>query len=134
MGSNFQKLDGAGHVSSSRASSGFLGIPLFTRRLNVWGSIMVLIWLLNFLAADLSRTFLDQAVSMIGLFLIETGFSIACGIKANAMVGKNYLEHGWEFAEPSSEATLMARRKWGLMPVEPAAPERDAPRYPWLRE
>jgi hypothetical protein len=32
------------------------------------------------------------------------------------MAGKNYLEQGWEFAEPNSVTTAAARQAWGLPP------------------
>jgi hypothetical protein len=94
--------------------AGLLGIPLFVRRLNVWGGIMLLLWFLNFYVGNFSQTLSDQMISWAGLFIIEMGLSIFFALKANGMAGKAYLEHGWEFAEPDAEATAIARRKWGL--------------------
>jgi hypothetical protein len=45
---------------------------------------------------------------------MQVGLNIFFGIKAKSMAGRNYLEHGWEFAEPSSSSAAAARAAWGL--------------------
>jgi hypothetical protein len=89
-----------------------LGIPLFIRRLNVWGAIMVVIWIVNFFV---------PAYPKIGIPILQIGFMIYFGIAANRMAGKNYLESGWEFAEPDSPTTATARESWGLPQLRTAA-------------
>jgi hypothetical protein len=94
--------------------SPILGIPLFIRKLNVWGTIMLVIWAINFISPSLSGMAIYSFFVMVVIFLIQIGFMIFFGIIANRMAGKNYLEHGWEFAEPTSNSTNMARHAWGL--------------------
>jgi hypothetical protein len=87
--------------------SGFLGIPLFLRGLNVWGAVMLALWGIGlFLPGQISLTLV---LAMIGI-----GFAIFFGGKANAMAGKQYLERGWEFTSPVALSTEKARRAWGL--------------------
>lgn len=83
-----------------------LGIPLFIRKLHVWGGIMVALWIVNLLASSIY-------VSIV-ILIVQLAFSIAFGISGNSMAGKNYLEHGWEFAEPDSEGVARARTRWKL--------------------
>jgi hypothetical protein len=42
--------------------------------------------------------------------------SIFLAARANRMAWRKYLSHGWEFAEPDSEAAHTARAKWGIVP------------------
>jgi hypothetical protein len=92
--------------------SGLLGIPLFVRGLNVWGTIMILLWTADLLVPlfMISFAFLLSIV----VTCIEFGLSIFLGLKANSMAGKRYLETGWEFAEPNSMTTRLARSSWSL--------------------
>jgi hypothetical protein len=87
--------------------SGVFGIPLFLRRLNVWGSVFLVLWVVNLLAGGSP----DIAVILFAIFLI---LQIWLGIKGNEMTAKNYLEHDWIIAEPDSEFTKMAKKKWGI--------------------
>ena len=96
--------------------SPILGIPLFTRKLNTWGAIMLVIWAINFVVPAMSRTELHYLFIAIIIFLIQIGIMIFFGIAANRMAGKSYLENGWEFADPISTTTAVARQAWGLPP------------------
>ena len=88
--------------------SGFLGIPLFMRKLNMWGGVFLILWAVNFLVAmvDVTATILIQ--------LVILGLLVFLGIKGNEMTAKNYLENGWVFSEPDSSATKFGKGKWGL--------------------
>jgi hypothetical protein len=100
--------------------SEMLGIPLFLRGLNVWGAVMVLLWIVS-----LPLPLLDvplAVASMIAVSLIQLGLAIFFGLKANRMAGKRYLENGWEFAEPNSIAARVARSAWGLPVPSAVAP------------
>jgi len=91
--------------------SGVLGIPLFLRRLNVWGFVFLALWIVNILASVISY----QAEGVSGVtFLVALALQIWLGIKGNEMTAKNYLEQGWEFAEPTAEATRIGRAAWGI--------------------
>lgn len=91
--------------------SGFLGIPLFLRRLNVWGFVFLALWVVNLLASAVSED--NGGISLV-IFLIAVALQIWLGIKGNEMTAKNYLEQGWEFAEPDAEATRIGRERWGI--------------------
>lgn len=95
--------------------SGFLGIPLFLRKLHIWGAVMFGIWVVQVIAPSATSSDPNE---QFGLFLILSlmyiGFSIFFGIKGNEMTAKNYLENGWVFVEPEAEATKIAKLKWGI--------------------
>ncbi|HEX7926291.1 MAG TPA: hypothetical protein VF678_01795 [bacterium] len=92
--------------------AGFLGIPLFLRRLNIWGFVFLALWLVNILAPIIAST---ESVGVGGVTtLVAIGLQIWLGIRGNEMTAKNYLEQGWEFAEPAAEATRIGRETWGI--------------------
>lgn len=94
--------------------SAWLGVPLFMRKLNFWGGIFLALWLVNsFLQISMRRTN-DADVIAFFLFLVILGLIIWISIKGNEMTAKKYLELGWKFAEPNSEATRFGKLKWGL--------------------
>lgn len=93
--------------------SGFFGLPLFLRKLNVWGGIFFALWI----GYIIIPMFLPPGAALsISLFigLIMTGLSIYMGLKGNEITVKNYLENGWEFIDPESDITKMAKMKWKL--------------------
>lgn len=89
--------------------SSFFGLPLFLRRLHVWGAIELALWIVYVIGLALPN---DVLVS--GIFLIQLGLSIWLAIKGNEMTAKNYLENGWVFADADNDATKVARLNWGL--------------------
>ena len=91
--------------------SGFLGIPLFMRRLHLLGGIFLGLWALNFV---IGLTILDPTAP-IALFIIFLILQVWLGIKGNEITGKNYLEHGWSFVDSDGLEAKYARSKWGLM-------------------
>lgn len=92
--------------------SSFLGLPLFLRRLYVWGAVFLCLWVINFAAGmlDAATAIAAQAV----LFFIFAGLQIWLGVKGNEMTAKAHLENGWTFADPDSEFTKLAKMRWGL--------------------
>ena len=94
--------------------SSWLGVPLFMRKLNRWGLIFLGLWVLStFLQFSMGRGSGLEGLAAI-VFLIAIGLSIWIAIKGNEMTAKNYLQTGWKFAEPDSEATRFGKLKWGL--------------------
>lgn len=88
------------------------GIPLFLRRLYVWGAIFFVLEALLLILPfhEVEFTPLDFVwIAMLGL-------SIYMGVKGNEITAKNYLENGWEFSdELNDEATLkFAKTQWRL--------------------
>ena len=93
--------------------SGFLGVPLFLRRLYVWGGVMLALWVVNIIAPTLMAE--DEAtVFNLLLMMIFLGLSIFFGLKGNELTAKNLLEQGWEWVEPDAEITAFAKAKWQL--------------------
>lgn len=94
--------------------AGILGIPLFLRKLNAWGGIFLALWAINFLLPNIVRG-PDGLVVYTALFLAFFGLTIWVSIKGNELTAKNYLDIGWVFAEPDSEATRFGKMNWGIM-------------------
>ncbi|MDR2056010.1 MAG: hypothetical protein LBQ10_09125 [Desulfovibrio sp.] len=95
--------------------SGFFGLPLFLRKLNVWGAIFLVLCIVFLVAPNVIPNDDDSFALSLVLQLSSCGLSIFLGIKGNEMTAKNYLESGWMFAEPDSQQTKMAKSRWGIM-------------------
>lgn len=90
------------------------GLPLFLRKLNIWGSIYLALYAVMMLITYLG----DPDTAILGSVIFNVLFlclNIFLAIKGNEMTAKNYLEHGWVFTEPDSDVTKMAKGKWGLL-------------------
>jgi hypothetical protein len=93
--------------------SGVFGLPLFLRRLYVWGGIFLVLWLVNLIAPSLMYE--EDANVTIAIFgVVFLSLQIWLGIKGNEMTAKNYLDNGWVFAEPDSDITRNAKLRWGV--------------------
>ena len=76
----------------------FLGIPLYRRGLQVWGSVMVAFDILAVIPEFLP---LERAVTFdLWITIASLGLSVFFGIKANRMAIDRYRDLGWEFADP----------------------------------
>jgi len=95
----------------------FFGIPLFIKKLYGWGAVMLLLALLQQQEArqEVHQYSASGAYVFIILNLLPTVLAIIFAATANRMAGRKYLRHGWEFAEPNSEAARIAQQKWGLV-------------------
>jgi hypothetical protein len=92
--------------------AGCLGIPLFLRRLHVWGAVFLALWILDVLVVMASP---EQGSAIVfSINLIFFGLQIWLGIKGNEMTAMNLLENGWEFTDSGSDAVRFARLKWGI--------------------
>lgn len=94
--------------------SGFFGLPLFLRKLYIWGAVFLVLWVVNFIAPYLAPTPEEAAIVTFFMFAIFLGLQIWLGIKGNEMTAKNYLESGYVWRNPESDATKFAKGKWGL--------------------
>jgi Bacterial PH domain len=92
--------------------SSFFGLPLFLRRLYIWGGVFLVLFVVYFVASEADSG--AAAGICDGVGLINLGLSIWMAIKGNEMTGKNLLANGWDFAEPNSPETQYARLKWRL--------------------
>ena len=96
--------------------SPLFGLPLFLRKLNVWGAIFLALWIAHFIVNAMVAKDSDTATAMlVFLSLAVLGLEIFVGVKGNEMTAKNYLENGWVFVEPESDLTKMAKMKWGIV-------------------
>lgn len=93
--------------------SSIFGLPLFLRKLYVWGGLFLVFWVVNLLGSlGLPE---EQGLGLnIIMSLISLCLSIFLGVKGNEMTAKNYLETGWEIAEPDSANVRIAKAKWGI--------------------
>jgi hypothetical protein len=98
------------------------GIPLFLRRLHVWGAVFLALWIVDVLVTVSASPEQGSAI-VLTINLIFCGLQIWLGIKGNEMTAKNLLENGWEFADSGSDPVRFARLKWGL-----AIPQEDLDR------
>lgn len=94
--------------------SAFLGLPLFLRRLYVWGAVFLVLWAINLLGPAIASSPQGGAAIQLVMFLILLGLSIWTGTKGNEMTAKNLLEQGWQFAEPESDSVKFAKMRWRL--------------------
>lgn len=106
--------------------SGFFGLPLFLRKLYVWGFFFfALLFYELFSGINLSLIFISQiqnleyfetlsTIANISSFATWLGLLIWFGIKGNEMTAKNYLELGWHFTNPESDEVKIAKAKWGI--------------------
>jgi len=77
---------------------GILGLPLYRRGLQVWGSAMVVF---NIVALLVGFVPTDRADTLGGwLTVIWIGSCVFFGMRANQMAIDRYLSLGWEFADP----------------------------------
>lgn len=94
--------------------SGFFGLPLFLRKLHVWGGIFLILWIVYIIAPSIMQNEEEALGLMILLNLVFLGLQIWLGIKGNEMTAKNYLELGWNFINPDSDEVKFAKGKWGI--------------------
>lgn len=97
--------------------SGFWGIPLFLRKLNELGLVMLVISLVYTgmnLVSEINPSIPYINFSLFAFFLLCLGLGIWLGIKGNELTAKNYLDKGWEFVDPESDFVKLAKSKWGL--------------------
>jgi hypothetical protein len=80
---------------------GFLGLPLFSRGLYVWGAVMVVfditVFILDFVPTERAANLASWAT--IAAFAAAVFF----GLKANRMAIDRALAQGWEFADRRAE-------------------------------
>lgn len=97
--------------------SWFLGLPLFLRKLPMWGATMLVLcifyWVLDAFRLDGDQiTQIDILYFFVSFVIL--GLSIFFGIKGNELTAKNLLENGWKFAAEEDQTTHFARTKWSL--------------------
>jgi hypothetical protein len=77
--------------------AGFLGLPLFRRRLTVWGSAMLVFDVAAFVVGWVPT---DRAATLYAwMSAIGIGASLFFGWRANAMAAEHARANGWVFAD-----------------------------------
>lgn len=94
--------------------SSFFGLPLFLRRLYIWGGILLALGIVYIIAPSMMYDEEESLGLLIVLNLVFLGLQIWLGIKGNEMTAKNYLELGWNFTNPNSDEVKFAKGKWGI--------------------
>lgn len=92
--------------------SHFFGIPLFRRKLMSW-AYLFLGFDVVFLLAALSHGPISSFVSFVSL-VAEWALLFLLGFKGNEITAKTWLSQGWQFTEPSADATKFAKLQWGI--------------------
>ena len=101
--------------------SGFLGLPLFMRRLYGLAAVFLVLWAANLALPRIATSREDQAIMSWTMLLIIIGLSVWMGRKGNEYTAKQYLDSGWTFAEPNSDLTRLAAQAWGVAAPPEAA-------------
>ena len=91
--------------------AGFFGVPLFLRRMNNWGQLMLAFSLIQitmlFVENDRAQSVSDAAA------LLMLAFSVFLAIRGNEFTAKALLRKGWEFSD-DDDVTRYAKSKWSL--------------------
>ncbi|MEP9380571.1 hypothetical protein ABLE91_28025 [Aquabacter sp. CN5-332] len=86
----------------------FLGLPLFLRRLYMWGAVFVV---LNIILLIVQQDVRFMPIALM-CWLAQFGFTIFISIKGNALTARNLLQKGWRFANPDAVETKYAKNRW----------------------
>jgi len=95
--------------------SGLFGLPLFLRRFPTCGFVFLALWAVGLLGPLAGGNVSAIVVLLLSLFVL---LHVFLGIKGNEMILRNYLEQGWRFAEPDSDAAQLACRTLRFLPAE----------------
>ena len=93
--------------------SGFFGLPLFLRKLHVWGAIYIALWVVFLVTLSIVPGE-ARVIIVLPLYIVMFGLQSFVAIKGNEMTAKNYLKNGWTLVEPDSKLTKMAKMRWGV--------------------
>jgi hypothetical protein len=108
--------------------SGFFGIPLFRRNLTTWGRLFLSFNVTYFLTVW-SHGALANFIFFV-VFAAQSALLFLLGAKGNEITAKTWLSEGWQFADPSADATKLAKLQWGISdrpPNLPSSAEQVAP-------
>lgn len=108
--------------------SGVLGIPLFLRRLYVWGAVFLSLWVLYVFSPQILPDTAHSAGTYLSLCLVFLALQIWIAVKGNEMTAKNLLENGWSFSSPNAQESHYAMMKWDLSNIY--APEHSQIQVP----
>jgi hypothetical protein len=93
--------------------SSFFGFPLFIRKLDSFGFVMISTWLLTLQTCSIPDQAMQLAFNML-IFLGSGGLSIWLACHGNRMTALALIDRGWKFSDPDSPLAKLARRRWSL--------------------
>lgn len=82
-----------------------VGVPLFLRRMYVWGAGMILLSLAGLVFSIATEKPAGALTLLPSIYLAAV---------ANRRHAKKLIADGWQVAEPTSEGAMHAKAKWGL--------------------
>jgi hypothetical protein len=85
------------------------GIPLFLKKLNLYGIIAILFNII--LISSIAREFVSDIFISAILYAV---YSIFLGIKGNKISAKNYLKKDYTFHFPDSAKAKIAKLRWNI--------------------
>jgi hypothetical protein len=106
------KLVGTGWSWSLFLGAGFLGLPLFFRGLARWGTLMLVLWLVQLALPIAATGNADTAESLLNLAAI--GLCVYLGLRGNALSARHFVAYGYELANPDSPEARRAAQSWGI--------------------
>ena len=92
--------------------AGFLGLPLFFRGLATWGTLMLVICILQLALPFADIVSADGLESLLNL--LTMGLCVYLGFHGNALSARHLMACGYEFAEPTSRQARFAAERWGI--------------------
>jgi hypothetical protein len=95
--------------------SGFFGVPLFMRKLNVLGIIFCSLLVIRILLGIGDWKAIPGLV-VLAVIILPTIFCLQLwvGAKGNEMTAKNYLRNGLIFVDPESDIVRLAKIEWNI--------------------
>ena len=90
----------------------FLGLPLFFRGLPLWGTLMLVLWVLQIFIPIAGVGGADDIEPLLNLAVF--GLCLYLGFKGNAETAKHFVSCGYELAKPDSIEARVARERLGI--------------------
>jgi hypothetical protein len=103
----------AGFAWSLFLFSGLLGVPLFARRLHLWGAVILGLWIADLLASLVVAGRVATVTQSL-LFAAFLAVQLWLGFKGNEITARSCLERGWTVVDSDDAATKRLLVRWGL--------------------
>lgn len=94
--------------------SSFFGIPLFLRKLYLFGVIMLILVCTNFTLSIFSYNYFELEFLTYVIQLGMIGLNIFLGVKGNKMTALNYIKLGYKITDKEDYKINMVKESWNL--------------------
>ena len=111
--------------------SGVLGIPLFLRRLHVWGGVMLGLWMVNIVGPSVAATDEEALVLQLIIGVGLAALGVFFGVKGNEMTARTISKTAGRF--PTRTMTRRHSRRASGVCKTPAPPRSRTGFYFWGR-